>query len=237
MGELHLEIITDRLAREFGVAVKSGRPQVVYRETLRKQLEHREIFRVEQDGRVLSGEVLLALKPLERGSGVRVVLDGIKEGTLPMELRAVLTDCLSKGCAAGGLAGYPVTDIQIEVREAPYEQGVTSEAGIRAAAQRGLAKSLREGGVVLLEPIMALDITAPGESMGRVIGSLQQKRGRVEGIEVHGTSEVIRALVPLAEMFGYMTELRSATKGRGTFSMEFNSFADVPPEIQSRFGV
>ncbi len=237
MGELHLEIVTDRLAREFGVRVKTGRPQVVYRETLRNKIGHRELFRAEQDGRTLAGEVLLLLTPLERGTGVRVSLDAIAGGALPTELRNALADCLNNVCAAGGLAGYPLTDIFVEVREAPFEQGITSETGIRAAGQRGLVMALREAGTLLLEPIMALEITAPGEATGKVIGSLQQKRGRVEGIEVHGSMEVIRALVPLSEMFGYMTELRSATKGRGTFSMEFDSFADAPLETQQRFAL
>jgi elongation factor G len=236
MGELHLEIIADRLAREFNVRVKTGRPQVVYRETLRKGGEHRELFRVEQDGRIVAGELLLSLKPLARGAGIVVKLDAVV-GSLPEELRAVLADCLAQGCAAGGIAGYPLTDIEVEVREAPFEQGVTSEAGLKAAAQRGLIMGLKAAGVLLLEPIMALEITAPGDATGRVIGSLQQKRGRVEGIEASGEMEVIRALVPLAEMFGYMTELRSATKGRGTFSMQFDSFDEAPGDVQRRFGL
>ncbi len=237
MGELHLEIVTDRLAREFGVRVKTGRPQVVYRETVRKKIGHREQFRVEQDGRILAGEVHLLLIPLERGAGVHVALDDTAACGLPPELRSALEDCLINACAAGGLAGYPLTDLSVEVREAPFEQGVTSEAGLRAAAQKGLAMALREAGTLLLEPIMSLEITATDEATGRVIGSLQQKRGRVEGIEMHGALEVIRALVPLSEMFGYMTELRSATKGRGTFSMEFDSFADAPLDVQQRFGL
>jgi elongation factor G len=236
MGELHLEIIADRLAREFGVRVKTGRPQVVYRETLRKPVEHRELFRVEQDGKVVAGELLLSLKPLARGAGSVINLDAVV-GSLPGEMHAILADCLTQGCAAGGIAGYPLTDISIEVREAPFEQGVTTEAGLKAAAQRGLVMTLREGGVMLLEPIMALEITTPSDATGRVIGSLQQKRGRVEGIDVSGEMEVVRALVPLAEMFGYMTELRSATRGRGTFSMEFDSFDEAPGDVQRRFGL
>jgi len=237
MGELHLEIIGDRLQREFGVGIKTGRPQVVYRETLKKAVVWREVFRVEQDGKALGGEVLLAITPLERGAGVRVGLDALAEGPLPPVLRSALADSLNQACAAGGVAGYPLTDLAVEVREAPFEPGVTSEAGVRAAAQRGLIRALRDAGVILLEPIMSLEITTPNETTGRVMGSLQQKRGRIEGIEVQGELEVIRALVPLAEMFGFMTELRSATKGRGTFSMEFHSFAAAPQEVQQRFGL
>lgn len=237
MGELHLEIITDRLAREFGVGVKTGRPQVVYRETFRRSVEHRELFRIEQEGRAQAGEVLLAIKPLDRGAGIRLILSLPPDGPLPEHLKSALSESVQRGCEAGGLAGYPLTDVAIEIREAPFEPGITTESGMRAAGQRGLYRALREAGSILLEPIMSLDITIPGEATGRVIGTLQQKRGRVEGIDVLGELEHVRALVPLAELFGYMTELRSATKGRGTFSMAFDSFADAPADVQQKFGL
>jgi elongation factor G len=237
MGELHLEIVIDRLAREYGVAVKTGRPQVVYRESVKRELEHRETFRVEQDGKVIGGEVLFAIKPLERGAGVQISLEKLGEGSLPQALQTVLAEALHNGCAAGGLAGYPLTDVRFEILDAPFEPGVTSEAGIRATAQRGLFRALRDAGVILLEPVMSLEITTPAESTGRVIGSLQQKRGRVEGIDVLGEMEIIHALAPLAELFGFMTELRSATKGRGSFSMEFSSFVEAPDEVRQKFGL
>ncbi|GAM09783.1 elongation factor G 2 [Geobacter sp. OR-1] len=237
MGELHLEIIIDRLARDFGVGVKTGRPQVVYRETVARGLTHREVFRVEQEGKAVGGEVLFSLKPLERGAGVQLSLDRLNDGALSNDLKNALAEAMHKGCAAGGLAGYPLTDLAIEIIEAPFEQGVTSEAGIRAAAQRGLIRALKDAGVVMLEPVMALEIITPAEATGRVIGTLQQKRGRIEGIDGLGEMEVIHALVPLAELFGYMTELRSATKGRGTFSMEFDSFVNAPQELRLKFGL
>ena len=121
--------------------------------------------------------------------------------------------------------------------EAPFDPGVTTPLGLRAAAQRGLVLTAREGGVTMLEPIMALEIIAPEESAGRVLGSLLQKRGKVEGVQAHGEIQTIRALVPLAEMFGYMTELRSATRGRGTFTMEFARFDRAPREVRERFGL
>jgi elongation factor G len=237
MGELHLEILIDRLGREFKVFVKTGKPQVLYRETVRRSLEHRELFRVEQEGRTVAGEVLFILKPLDRGAGIHVLPDRIAEGGLPTGFRRALVESFEKSCSAGGVAGYPLVDVAIEIIEAPYEQAVTNEAGLRAAAQRGLYRALRDAGSMLLEPVMCLEIITPSEATGRVIGTLQQKRGRVEGIAVLGEMENIHALVPLAELFGYMTELRSATRGRGTFSMEFDSFMTAPVEVHQKFGL
>lgn len=236
MGELHLEIIADRLSRDFGVEIKTGRPQVVYRETPGRTADHRESFRREVDGKVQAGELLLRISPLPRGASLRVVTPSPEESHLPPELLDLLTMTLEQSCLAGGVTGYPVTDLELRVLEAPFEPGVTTEIGLRAAAQRGLALALREAGPTLLEPIMALELTVPADCTGKVLGSLQQKRGRVEGIMSRGAVEVIRANVPLAEMFGYMTELRSATKGRGSFSMEFSHFDQAPADTLKRLG-
>jgi elongation factor G len=237
MGELHLDIVIDRLAREFGVGVKTGRPQVVYRETIKRSVERREIFQRVADGKTESGEVLLRLTPLQRGVGVHVILPPESQSGLPPEWRSVLEESLIQTSSAGCMTGYPFADLEVRVMEVPFTQGVTTITGIRAAAQRGLVLTAREGGVILLEPIMSLEIISPSESTGRVLGSLQQKRGKVEGVEGHGDCEAVRAFVPLAEMFGYMTELRSATKGRGTFTMEFSHFEDAPAEVMQRMGL
>jgi elongation factor G len=237
MGELHLDIIIDRLAREFGVGVKTGRPQVVYRETVKRSVERREIFQRVADGKTESGEILLRLTPLQRGAGVHVILPPEGQSGLPPEWRSVLEESLIQTSSAGCMTGYPFADLEVRVMEVPFTQGVTTITGIRAAAQRGLVMTAREGGVILLEPIMSLEIVSPSESTGRVLGSLQQKRGKVEGVEGHGDCEAVRAFVPLAEMFGYMTELRSATKGRGTFTMEFSHFEDAPAEVMQRMGL
>ncbi len=236
MGELHLEIITDRLAREFGVAVKSGPPRVVYRETISHTLERRETFsRREPDGKTEAGEVLLRLSPLPRGAGVQVIMP--PEAPLPAELGAVIEESLGQLLAAGSLTGYPLTDIEVRVVEAPFTPGVTTEIGLKAAVQRGLLMAAREAGLTLLEPVMAIELVIPADYAGKVIGTVLQKRGRVEGVESHGESETIRALVPLAEMFGYMTELRSATKGRGTYTMEFSHFDQAPAVVLRRFNL
>jgi elongation factor G len=237
MGELHLEVITTRLGREFGVRVQTGRPQVVYRETLGRQIERREVFHREAEGRVQGGEVLLRLTPLARGEGLQIILPEAEGFTLPAELRENLRRSLEQACAAGVRAGYPLTDLQVKVLEAPFEAGITTDLGLRAAAQRGLAMAAREASPTLLEPVMALEVTVPSEHAGKVLGTLQQKRGRVEGMLSRNDIEVIRASVPLSEMFGYMTELRSATRGRGTFTMEFSHFDQAPEETLRRFGL
>jgi len=236
MGELHLEVVAERLAREFGVAVTTGRPQVVYRETLTRAVERHEVFDREIDGRSQHGELTLRLIPRERGTGLAVVLPDPAVASLPDGLRAVLRSNLEQGCGGGPLAGYPLTDLELRVTGVPYDPAQTSETGLRAAAQRGLALAARDGAPALLEPVMRLELIVPGEYAGRVLGALQQKRGRVVGMHSRADSETIAALVPLSEMFGYMTELRSATKGRGTFTMEFSHF-DLAPEVtQRRFG-
>jgi len=237
MGELHLEVLTERLKREFGVHVKTGRPQVVYRETLKKGLERRETFEREIDGRLQHGEILLRLKPLGRGEGLQLRLPDEETWNLPPDLRALVRDSLQQGCSAGVRTGYPLTDVAVDVVETPFTASVTTPLGLQAAAQRGLAMAGREAGVMLLEPLMALELTVPSEYAGKVFGTLQQKRGRIEGMVSRGDAEVVHALVPLSEMFGYMTELRSATKGRGTFTMEFSRFEEAPAEVQQRFGL
>jgi elongation factor G len=233
MGELHLEILIDRLAREFGVRVKTGPPQVVYRETIGTGVEHRERFHREIDGRVQSGELLLVLTPLPHGSGVKIDLSDLDESPLPHDLRRVIATSLENACGAGCRTGYPLTDLEVRVAEVPWQQGVTTELGLRAAAQRGILEAAASA-LVILEPVMALEIIIPGEYAGKVLGALQQKRGRVVRIDSREEEQTIAAQVPLAEMFGYMTDLRSATRGRGTFTMEFSRFDTAPEETQRR---
>ena len=236
MGELHLEIIIDRLAREYGVQVKTGRPRVVYREALRQQVIRRETFQRTGERHMESAEVVLRLTPLPRGSGVRIFLPPAEPPLTP-DLLAAVEESLQQGCLSGCRTGYPLTDLELQVLEIPLEAGVPSEPGLRAAALRGLVLAARDGGPLLLEPIMSLELEIPTENLGKVLGSLQQKRGRVEGLDKRGNSEVVRATVPLSEMFGYMTELRSATRGHGSYTMEFLRFEEAPAEIQERFGL
>jgi elongation factor G len=238
MGELHLEIIIDRLRREYGIQVKTGRPRVVYRETVRQQVERREFFHREGERRPETAEVLLRITPLPRGSGIRIKLPQPHPPITP-ELMAAVEQSVREGCLAGCRTGYPLTDVEVRVLEVPVEPGtpVPGEAVLRAAARRGLVMAAREAAPQLLEPIMSLELELPTESLGRVLGSLQQKRGRVEGLDKRGEQELVRATVPLAEMFGYMTELRSATKGRGSYTMEFQGYDQAPAGVQEQFGL
>jgi len=159
-----------------------------------------------------------------------------EDAPLPPELRQRVTESLRQACDAGCKTGYPLTDLEVQVVEVPFLPGVTTELGLRAAAQRGLVLAAASA-LVLLEPVMALEIIVQADYAGKVLGTLQQKRGRIEGVAANDGEEVIAAHVPLAEMFGYMTELRSATKGRGAFTMEFSRFDTAPPETQRRFGL
>lgn len=237
MGELHLEVICRRLETDFGVAVQTGRPQVVYRETITRGHQHREIFRRESDGKLQAGEILLQLTPLERGAGQRIVWAEQSANTLAEEFVSVIEQSLELALAAGAGTGYPLIDLEIRILEVPCEAGLTTESGLRAAAQRGLSLAARGAAPTLLEPIMSLEITLPGEYAGKVLGSLQQKHGQIEGVQALGALEMITARVPLSEMFGFMTELRSATRGRGTFTMEFSHFDQAPRETLKKFGL
>jgi elongation factor G len=155
---------------------------------------------------------------------------------LPDELCSALEQSLKQSCSAGGLTGYPLTDIDVAVIEAPFEPGLTTVIGLRAATQRCLAFAARKASPTLLEPIMSLELITPSDYTGKVLGSLQQKRGHIEGITARSDTEVIQARVPLAEMFGFMTELRSATRGRGTFTMEFSHFDLAPADTLKKLG-
>ncbi|WP_305043524.1 elongation factor G [Geoalkalibacter sp.] len=235
MGELHLEVVVDRLNRDFGVQVKTGRPQVVYRETLTRAHRHREVFERDIDGRRHQGEVLLRLEPQARNTGLAIEL-APSVAELPAEWRTLIEESLRQACRGGVRAGYPLIDLRVRVEEAPLIPGQTTDLGLRAALQRGFALAAREAAPTLLEPVMALELTVPSDYTGKVLGTLQQKRGQVEGMQSRGAVDVIRAQVPLVEMFGYMTELRSATKGRGTYTLEFSHFDQAPPETLRRFG-
>ncbi len=238
MGELHLDVMIQRLAREFGVNVTTGRPQVVYRESLKKSVTHRELFEREFEGKSQFADLELCLTPLARGAGRKIVVP--RDGEL-VSINTLWLDGLEQslmlGSDIGAGLGYPLTDLEIRVVAIDNSSGRTTEAGLKAAAQKGLQEATREGGMLLLEPVMRLEITVPSENAGQVLGGLQQKRGRIEGMHSLAGVEVIAALTPLSELFGYMTELRSATRGRGTFVMEFSQFDAAPDEVLQRYGL
>jgi elongation factor G len=237
MGELHLEVIVQRLQSDFGVGTQTGRPQVVYRETICKKCEQHERFEREIDGKFHLGEVTLKIVPTERRSGLSIEIQESILQQWPEDLAEKLREKLVAAMQSGPIAGYPLTDLQLTLLDAPYDNTKTTDLGVSAAISRAIPQALRNGKPTLLEPVMALELSAPADLTGRVMGSLQQKRGQVEGVTSRPGQDVIRATVPLLEMFGYMTELRSATKGKGSFTMEFSHFAQAPPETLKKFGL
>lgn len=237
MGELHLEVILRRLVDDFGVEVSAGQPQVVYRESISAEASHTEVFEREIDGKLQRGEVSLRVVPSERGSGTEIVLPTLDAEGLNEEILSALRETLQMALGSGVQLGYPMVDLRVIVDAVPVIPGVTSVLGVRAAAQRGLTLAIRSARPVLLEPVMALEITSPGEFSGKVYGGLQQKGGRVEGMESREVVDLVRAHIPLSEMFGYMTELRSATQGRGSFTMEFSHYDKVSDSVMDRLGL
>ena len=237
MGELHLEVVLRRLADDFGVDVNAGRPQVVYRESVSSEASHTEVFVREIDGKSQRGEVSLRVTSRERGAGIEIVLPSLEISSLSTDILAALNETLHMAVQAGVQIGYPMVDLSVVVEQVPIEPGVTSALGVRAAAQRGLTLAVRAAKPILLEPVMALEITLPNEFSGKVLGTLQQKSGRIEGMESRDVIDIIHAHVPLSEMFGYMTELRSATQGRGSFTMEFSHYDKAPDAVLKRFGL
>ncbi len=237
MGELHLEVIVQRLLTDFGVAVVTGRPQVVYRETIQETVSRQEIFEREIDGKLHYGEIEIEISPTERKSGLELIIpEDILSSWSPTSAE-MIRGKLASACQSGPLLGYPLTDLKLELKAAPYDSNRSTDLGISAAISRAMLTALAAGKPTLLEPVMALELISPSDYTGRVIGTLNQKRGQVEGIESRPGQDIIRANVPLMEMFGYMTELRSATKGQGDFTMEFSHFEQAPPEILTSFGL
>jgi elongation factor G len=233
MGELHLEVICERLRSDFGIEVATGKPQVVYRETVTQQVEQHELFEKEIDGRWHCGEVEISVAPRPRRSGLEItILEGLLE-PWPPQLVELIHAQLESGCHSGPLAGHPLTDMRLCLTAAPYDSIKTTDIGISAAISRAISQALTTAKTLLLEPLMTLVLVTPPTDTGRVISSLNRKRAQVVGIISHPEWDEIEALIPLSEMFGYMTELRSATKGRGSFTMEFSHFEQAPAEIQS----
>lgn len=237
MGELHLEVVVNRLQSDFGVATQTGRPQVVYRETITREVRQHERFEREVDGKQQHGEVTIKLIPGKRKSGLRIEIPTEILSGWPEDQVALLQETVASASQAGPTAGYPLADLQVHLTSAPYEAGRTTDLGTSAAISRAISQALRAGKPTLLEPVMSLELTTPTDYTGRVMGSLQQKRGQVEGVSSRPGQDLIRASVPLLEMFGYMTELRSATKGQGSFTMEFSHFDQAPAETLQKFGL
>ena len=234
MGELHLDIIIDRMKREFDVECNVGSPQVAYRESISSAVTHETKYVKQSGGRGQYGHVFLRIEPLERGAGFEFV-DEIKGGVVPKEFIPAVQKGVEDSLEGGVLAGYPMIDVRVALYDGSFHDVDSSEFSFKAAASQAFREGCREAGVDLLEPIMAVEIVSPEEYMGNVSGDINSRRGVILGMEDTPSGKVIQSEVPLAEMFGYATALRSATQGRASYSMQFEKYAKAPKNVVDAF--
>jgi elongation factor G len=231
MGELHLEVLVDRMLREFNVDANVGKPQVAYRETVRKTVEKVETRYVRQTGgKGQYGHVVITLEPTGPGGGYEFI-DKITGGAIPKEYIPSVDAGIQESITSGVLAGYPTVDIRVTLTYGSYHDVDSSEMAFKIAGSMAIKKAANLASPVLLEPVMAVEVTTPEDYMGDVIGDLSARRGKVEGMEQRGNSHIVKAQVPLSDMFGYATDLRSRTQGRATYSMQFHAYNEVPESI------
>jgi elongation factor G len=231
MGELHLEIIVDRLLREFRVDANVGRPQVAYRETIRKRAEKVVGRFVRQSGgRGQYGHCVINIEPNEPGGGYQFE-SKIMGGAIPREYIPAVDQGIQEAMTTGILAGYPMVDVKIELTDGTYHDVDSSELAFKIAGSLALKEGARRAQPVLLEPMSAVEVVTPADFMGDIMGDLSSRRGHVHGMEQRGNAHVITATVPLSTMFGYATDLRSMSQGRATYTMQFEHYAEVPASI------
>jgi len=233
MGELHLEIIVDRMMREFNVAANVGKPQVAYRETIRKkaQAEGRQVKQTGGKGQY--GVVKIRVEPLPSGTGFEFVNE-IFGGAIPKEFIGPTEAGIKEALERGIMAGFPMSDVRAILFDGSYHDVDSSEMAFKIAGSKAIQEAVKHASPVLLEPIMAVEVVVPEEYMGDVIGDINSRRGRMEGMELRGTTQIIKAMVPLSEMFGYATDIRSRTQGRGSFTMHFGRYDEVPSSLQEQ---
>ena len=231
MGELHLDVLVDRMRREFKVEANVGAPQVSYRETFRASTQARGFFKRQSGGKGQFGDVWIEFTPNEEGKGFEFE-NAIVGGVVPREFIPAVEKGLQESMANGVLAGYPMVDVKAKLYDGSYHDVDSSETAFKIAASLALKEAAKSAQPAILEPMMLVTITVPEENLGDVMGHVTARRGRVDGMEAHGNSQIVRAYVPLAEMFGYATVLRSASQGRGTFMMVFDHYEDVPKSVQ-----
>jgi elongation factor G len=232
MGELHLEVIVDRMLREFRVDANVGRPQVAYRETISRPARAEGRFVRQSGGRGMYGHVWLEVEPLEPGSGV-VFENKIVGGVVPREYVPAIESGVREALEGGVIATYPVTDIAVRLVDGSYHEVDSNEAAFKMAGSIGVKEAARKAAPQILQPIMKVEVTTPEEFLGDVMGDITRRRGHLLGTELRGNAQVIRAEVPLSEMFGYATDLRSATQGRATYSMEFSHYQPVTRDVET----
>ena len=230
MGELHLDVIVDRMVREFKVAANVGRPQVSYRETIRRLAEGNGLFKRQTGGKGQFGHVVLTAEPNIKGAGFEFV-DKIVGGTIPREYMRAVQMGIKEALETGIYAGFPMVDVKVTVFDGSYHEVDSSEMAFKIAASMAIKDAVERASPAILEPMMRVEVTMPDSFMGDVIGDLNSRRGIMEGTENRGTTTVVRSAVPLAEMFGYATDLRSMTQGRASYSMELSHYAEVPGNL------
>ena len=230
MGELHLEIIVDRMMREFGVAANVGKPQVAYRETIRGKAECDKKYAKQTGGHGQYAHVKIRIEPLPAGraSSSTTISSG---GKIPKEYIKPTEAGIVEALEGGVLAGYPMSDVKVTLYDGSFHEVDSSEMAFKIAGSMALKEAARKAKPVLLEPIMSVEVVVPDEYMGNVIGDINSRRGRIEGMELRGTTQIIKAMVPLSEMFGYATDIRSRTQGRGSFTMHFGKYEEVPARL------
>jgi elongation factor G len=230
MGELHLEIIVDRMKREFKVEANVGAPQVAYRETIRSSVEQEGKFVRQSGGRGQYGHVWLKLEPLEPGAGYEFE-NAIVGGAVPREYIPAVDKGVQEQMENGVLAGFPIVDVKVTLYDGSYHDVDSNEMAFKIAGSMGFREGALKASPVLLEPIMKVEVVTPEDYMGDVMGDLNRRRGIVQGMDDSPSGKVVKAEVPLSEMFGYATDLRSATQGRATYSMEFEKYAEAPASV------
>ena len=233
MGELHLEIIVDRLLREFKVEANVGQPQVSYRETIRKAVEAEGKYVRQSGGKGQYGHCKIKMEPLEAGKGYEFV-DATVGGSIPKEYIQPVNNGIVEASKTGPLAGYEMVDFKVTVYDGSFHAVDSSEMAFKIAGSLAFKNAAAKAEPVLLEPMMKVEITMPEEYLGDVMGNVSSRRGNVAGIELRNGVQVVNAFIPLAEMFGYATDLRSRTQGRGNYSMQFDHFAEVPKAIREK---
>jgi elongation factor G len=227
MGELHLEILVDRLFREFSIGANVSKPQVAYKETIKRAVKAEGKFVRQSGGRGQYGHVWLEIEPLERDAGFEFV-DAVVGGTIPREYIPAVRQGVQEAMEAGIFAGYPVIDLRVKLTDGSYHDVDSSELAFKIAGSMALKDGAKKAGGVLLEPIMDVEVVTPEEFMGDVIGNLNSRRGNIKAVATRAGARVISARVPLTEMFGYATDLRSLSQGRATYTMHFSSYQEVP---------
>ena len=230
MGELHLDILVDRMRREFNVEANVGRPQVAHRETIRNSVEPEGKFVKQSGGRGQYGHVWLKMEPNDAGKGFEFI-DEIKGGAVPREYIPAVEKGLHETLPNGVLAGYPVVDVKVTLFDGSYHDVDSNENAFKMAASMAFKDGMRKANPILLEPMMSVEVETPEDFMGNVVGDLSSRRGMIQGMDDLPGMKVVRAEVPLAEMFGYSTALRSATQGRATYTMEFKHYSEAPKSV------